>query len=80
MDGQLRTAAAEAAVRKALRAGPAKPVAGIVDLQHEERHADAARPLQHGQPVRRLLEGDAEAGAQHVDVVARPLRGRQESR
>ena len=32
---------------------------------------DAAGALQHGQPVRRLLEGDAEARAQHVDVVAR---------
>ena len=78
MDRQLRTAAAEAALRKTLAAGPAEAVAGIVDLQHEERHARRARPLQHGQPVRRLLEGDAEARAQHVDVVAGAVGGRVE--
>ena len=39
MDRQLRTAAAEARVREALRAGAPEAVPGIVDLQHEERNA-----------------------------------------
>ena len=48
MHGELGTVAAEAALRKTLATGLAKAIAGIVDLQHEERHAERALPLQHG--------------------------------
>ena len=80
VDRQLGTAAAETAVRKPLRARLAKAVAGIIDLEHEERHARRARPLQHGQPIRGLFEGNAETRFQHVDIIACADRSGMEGR
>ena len=50
-------------------------VAGIVDAQHEERHAARIGPLQRGQAMADLLEAGIEALRQHVHVVAQRLRG-----
>lgn len=58
---------------KALTAGFAEAVAGRIDLQHEERHPGCALALKHGEPVRRLFEGDPKARPQHIDVIARTL-------
>ena len=58
-------------MRETVRAGAAKPVSRTVDLHQEEGHAGAAGSLKRGQPGRRLLEGDAEAGGEHGDIVAR---------
>ena len=72
MDRQFRAGAAETALRETMGAGLPEAMAGIVDLQHEERHTQRGRPLQHGQAVRCLLERHAKARTQYVDVVAGP--------
>ncbi|MCY1310149.1 hypothetical protein D9M70_603160 [compost metagenome] len=53
-------------------------MAGIVDLHQKEGHALCARPLQHGQPIGGLLEGDLKARTQNVDIILRALRGGEE--
>src|SRR6516225_10124513 len=50
-------------------------IAGDVDPDEMEGNAFGARPAQRRQPVADLLEGDAEAILEDVDVIAGPLGG-----
>jgi hypothetical protein len=48
-------------------------VTGDIDLEHEERHALEIGAAQRGHTICCLLEGDAETGLEHIDVIAGAL-------
>src|SRR3546814_14113826 len=78
MDAGLRTEAAELRLGIALRTGPADGIAGMIEFEKEERQARSTGARQSYQPAGGLFERNIEARAQDLDIIASPLRGREE--
>ena len=76
MDVELRTVAAEPRLRETLRAGPAEPVSGMIDLHQEERYGRSAGTLRAssaGSPPARRTPGSGRSGHRcRIAPAARP--------